>query len=101
MKSAFPAACIMAAALFMGGCEDKVNSTSYAAIQQGMALHEVEKIMGGKGEMEKSSGTSISGAGLGSSSGSGQAVYLWKKDGKIISVTVDNGKVVATGKSGF
>jgi hypothetical protein len=99
--SAFPAAFVIAAALFLGGCEDKINDSNFTSIQPGMTLHEVEKLLGGKGEMEKSEGVSIGASGLASSSGSGQAVYLWKNNGKTISVTVVAGKVIATGKNGF
>lgn len=92
---------LVAAALCLGGCEDKINDTSFAQIQPGMALHEVEQLLGGKGEMEKAEGVSIGASGLASSSGAGQAVYVWKKNGKLISVTVEKGKVVSMGRSGF
>jgi len=94
-------AAILAAAFTMAGCEDKVNETSFAAIQPGMALHEVESIMGGKGEMETSSGVSIGASGLASSSGGGQTVYVWKQNKKMITVTIAGGKVLDRGKSGF
>jgi hypothetical protein len=85
----------------IAGCEDAVNAESYAAIQPGMALHEVEKILGGKGEQEEITGMSISAAGMAGASRSTQAVYVWKSKGNIISVTVVDGKVVALSKSGF
>ncbi|MBX3382694.1 MAG: hypothetical protein KF864_04195 [Phycisphaeraceae bacterium] len=85
----------------IAGCEDTVNAESYAAIQPGMSLHEVEKIMGGKGTQEEVTGVSISAAGMAGSSRSTQAVYVWKSKGNIISVTVNDGKVLSVSKSGF
>src|SRR4051812_26450238 len=81
--------------LALAGCEDKITLANFDQIKPGMQLYEVEKILGGKGEMENSTGTDIGASGISSSSKqSSQQVYVWKKGMKTISVTVQNGKVV-------
>ena len=74
----------------------------YDQIKTGMAVHDVEILLGGKGEMIERGGMGISGGGV--ASGSGQAtqqLYEWRKGNKIISVTAVNGKVVDKGKQGL
>lgn len=90
--------------LLCSGCEEKISDANFNAINTGMTLSEVEKILGGKGERQEISGVSISGAGIaGSSRGSGdQFTYVWKNNGnKEISVTTQGGKVISKGKAGF
>ncbi len=85
----------------LGGCEDKINESSFSSIKPGMAVYEAEKILGGKGELETSEGMSISGAGIASGSSSTVATYVWKKNGKQISVQVEKGKITSVSKAGF
>ncbi|MCX5689482.1 MAG: hypothetical protein NTV94_06805 [Planctomycetota bacterium] len=99
------AACLLGAAAgtgcVLGGCEAKVSSETYAQLQPGMTLQDVEKIMGGKGERQEVSGMSISAAGIGSSGGSAQEVWVWKSNRSEISVMMGSGKVVSFSKAGF
>lgn len=99
----FAALTLALAAGFVGGCEEKITQENYQAIKPGMALHDVEQILGSKGEAASSSGMSISGAGIasGGSTSSRQSVYIWKKGRKEISVTIEEGKVVTSSKAGF
>lgn len=89
--------------LLCTGCEEKISDANFNAINTGMTLSEVEKILGGKGERQEISGVSISAAGVGGSSrGSGdQFTYVWKVNNKEISVTTQGGKVISKGKAGF
>jgi hypothetical protein len=89
------AVCIVAP---LAGCEDTVTQANYDRIQIGMPLHEVEQIMGGKGELESITGTSISGAGIGSTQTAPPNIYKWQKGMKMITVTVRDGKVIDKGK---
>lgn len=82
----------------LAGCEDTVTQASFDQIQIGMPLHEVEAIMGGKGELEQVTGTSISGAGIGSTQTAPPNIYKWQKGVKMITVTVKDGKVIDKGK---
>lgn len=84
------------------GCgEDAITQENYDAINTGMTLVQVEGIMGGAGERQVVSGTSISGAGMAGSSTSTQDIFVWKSGLKEISVTLVKDKVVAKSKSGF
>lgn len=92
-----------ASLLFLSACGEKINDEGFNAINTGMTLGEVEKILGAKGEKQEISGVSISAAGVGGSSrGSGdQYTYVWKDNNKEISVTTQGGKVITKGKAGF
>jgi hypothetical protein len=96
---------VLVAALMLlplAGCEDKITSENYDQIKTGMAVHDVEILLGGKGEMVERGGMSISGGGI--STGSGQAsqqLYEWHKGNKTISITAVDGKVVDKGKLGL
>jgi len=98
-------ALVLLAALLLlplSGCEDKLTQANYDQIKTGMSLHEVEKILGGKGEMVDRGGMSVSGAGIASGSGqTSQQLYEWRKGSKAITVLVTDGKVVQPGKEGF
>jgi hypothetical protein len=89
--------------VLLSGCEEKLNDANFNAINTGMTLSEVEKILGGKGEKQEITGVSISAAGVGGSArGSGdQYTYVWKDNNKEISVTTQGGKVISKGKAGF
>jgi hypothetical protein len=86
---------------WLAGCEAKVSDSTYSMIQPGMTLDDVERIMESKGERQEVSGTSISGAGIGSTSSSGPEVWVWKAGRKEVSVTMAGGKVVSVSKAGF
>lgn len=89
--------------LLLSACGEKINDEGFNAINTGMTLSEVEKILGAKGEKQEISGVSISAAGVGGSSrGNGdQYTYVWKDNNKEISVTTQGGKVISKGKAGF
>lgn len=83
------------------GCEDHLNQASYERIKVGMTVGEVEGIMGGKGDLETVTGTSISGAGIGSTSTAPPNIYKWEHGTKKITITVKDGKVIEKGLSGI
>lgn len=85
----------------LAGCEAKVSDSTFAMIQPGMTLDDVQRIMESKGERQQVSGTDISGAGIASSSSSGPEVWVWKAGRKEIAVTLAQGKVAAVSKAGF
>ena len=99
------AACLLGAAAatgcVLGGCEAQVSSDTYAQLQPGMTLSDVERIMGGKGTRQEVAGMSISAAGIGSTGGSPPEVWVWKSNRREISVTMSGGKVVSFSKAGF
>jgi hypothetical protein len=82
------------------GCEDKITSESFDQIKVGMQLHEVETILGGKGDPVARGGTDISSGGIASGNAATQQLYEWRKGNKLISVTCVDGKVVDKGKNG-
>jgi hypothetical protein len=86
----------------LSGCEDKYTQDNYDLIKDGMQLHEVEKIMGGKGDPQEYKGTDISSGGIASGSRApSQQIYQWQHANKIVTVTVVDGKVIGHNKSGF
>lgn len=89
-------------AITLGGCEEKLTDANFDKITVGMTKYQVEKLLGGKGEEQVVSGTSIGFGGVASSSSSAntrQATYIWRESGKEVSVTFQDGKVVNKGKS--
>ncbi len=88
------AVCGVLSLLGLAGCEDHVTKANFDRITIGMPLSEVETIMGGKGDLEEVTGTSISGAGIGSTATTPLNVYKWQKGLKAITVRVVDGKVV-------
>jgi uncharacterized lipoprotein YehR (DUF1307 family) len=99
----FTTCCLPLAAmvLVLSGCKDKLTSDNYDAIQMGVAMHEVEAILG-PGEKQEISGVSISGAGVASSgSNNSQQTYIWKSNGKEIAIIFQDGKVVNKNKAGL
>lgn len=93
---------ITLAACSLVGCDAKVNAETYAMLKPGMSLSQVEKALGGKGELDDTSGVNISAAGMaGSSRPSSRTTYTWRDGGSEISATFDDGKLVTTGKRGF
>ncbi len=82
------------------GCEDKITSDSFDQIKNGMQLHEVETLLGGKGDPVARGGTDISSGGISSGNAATQQLYEWRKGNKLISVTCVDGKVVDKGKNG-
>lgn len=92
---------LAAMVLVLPGCKDKITSDNYDAIQMGMAMHEVEAILG-PGEKQEITGVSISGAGVASSgSNNSQQSYIWKNNGKEIAIIFQNDKVVNKSKAGL
>lgn len=92
----------LGACLFLQGCEDQLTLANYNQIKTGQADYEVEKLLGGKGVKDETTGMSISGAGIASSSGGGsQVTFIWKGRGKEVSVTFAGGKVVTKSQRGL
>ena len=85
----------------LSGCEDKITTESYDQIKVGMQLHEVETILGGKGDKIDRGGNDISAGGISSGRAATQQLYEWRKGNKLISVTCVDGKVVDKGKNGL
>ncbi|MGE3109202.1 MAG: hypothetical protein AB7G11_10840 [Phycisphaerales bacterium] len=79
------------------GCESKVSKDSFAQINNGMTMHEVEKILGESGTEDSSPpGFEVSGGGIATTKDAPtDKIYVWKGDGVTIVVTFQNGKVVA------
>ncbi|MCW5765462.1 MAG: outer membrane protein assembly factor BamE [Phycisphaeraceae bacterium] len=91
------AAAGLAAAALLGGCkESKLTRDNLAQVKPGMTLTQVEAILG-RGELEPTAeGTSISGAGIGSTDGRGKPpkIMVWKEGRTRITVTFQNDKVL-------
>lgn len=88
--------------LLLVGCQKKVTTENYEAITIGMSLDEVQRKLG-RGEEQVISGVSIgSGGAMGGTGSNSQRTYIWHEDdGRQISVTVVDNKVITKGKSGF
>lgn len=85
----------------LAACEKTVTLDSYNQIKVGMSYEEVKSIMGGDGQDETPSGTSISGSGVASGSGSAEKLYVWKDGEKRITVNIKDGKVTNMTKFGL
>jgi hypothetical protein len=90
---------VPAIVLFVGtqtGCQSKVTKESFAQIDPGMTLEQVEKILGGSGTEDSSpAGLEISGAGAASTKDAPKdKTYVWKGDGVTIVVVFQKGKMV-------
>lgn len=85
---------LVAVAMFVvAGCH-AVNKSNYDKIQNGMTVAEVEGILG-KGTEQ----SSVAGA-IGNVGGSAKTIK-WEKDGKAITVTFVNDKVIAKSATGL
>lgn len=93
--------CLVMVTASMFACEAKITKSNFDKIEVGMTLSQVNKILGGKGEDETASGTSITGAGIGEGRAARQEVYRWKDGGSAIIVTVVNGKVTSKMSEGL
>jgi hypothetical protein len=85
---------LLTLSLTLFACEAKITQDNYDKITVGMTRSQVEKILGGKGEDETASGTSITGAGIADSRGSKQSVFRWKDGSKHIVITFDKDEKV-------
>lgn len=93
----------VAAAIFVGGCEERIGEDTFAQIQVGMTRQAVEKILG-EGTEETSGGYGISAGGIATgNTGSRDTVktYTWKSGKKVIIVDFRNDEVVNVRKQGF
>lgn len=95
--------------LFLVGCGSAVSKSNYDKIESGMAIKEVESILG-KGEEQASSsinipGQSISIPGGGNISTSGMSTsaksMVWKDGSKVISIMFSDGKVMGKSQLGL
>ena len=86
---------LLAGALLLAGCDKKLTQTNFDKIQPGMALSDVQKMLG-KGEREDGpGGVNIGATGISGNSGSrGDDVYIWSAGDAEVKVTVRDGKVV-------
>jgi hypothetical protein len=83
-----PLCCVLVA------CESKVTEENFAKISVGMTKSSVFAILG-EGEEQTVGGMGITGGGLMSGPASNrQITYVWKDQGREISVTFENDKVV-------
>ena len=93
------------ALLALAGCKDKITSSNYDSIRTdskaGMTLQEVEGILG-PGDKQEVTGVNIGSGGVASgSTASSQLTFVWKKNGKEISVTFQDGKAVSKSQFGL
>jgi hypothetical protein len=95
------AAVLMGTLAAAGGCESKVNRDRFDQIQPGMSLGEVERLMGGKGEDDTPSGTSIGASGLSDTKASKRQIFRWSDKNKSIVVTVQDGRVIDKTQEGL
>jgi hypothetical protein len=93
---------LMAICALVIGCESKVTADTYDQIQVGMALHEVQAILG-PGEQQSTAGAGIDNSGLvtRNADDNSRATYLWEDDGRQIIVDFENQKVKSKRKTGF
>ncbi len=98
LRPLLAAAAAIAIVIPLAGCEDTVTQENFDRIQVGMPLHEVEAFMGGKGEVETVMGGGISAGGIASTNIAPPNIYKWQKGVKMITVTVQDGKVIGKGK---
>jgi len=83
----------------LAACEEKLTQENFDKIQIGMNIWEVEKILGGKGELESTGSTGgISAAGIMSMEAAPPNQYRWQHGNKMITVTAKDGKVVGKNK---
>lgn len=96
------ASAALSACIFLQGCEDQLTLANYNQIQTGQSDYEVEKLLGGKGERDDTSGIGISAGGIATSnSGGSQVTFIWKGKGKEVSVVFSGGKVVTKSQRGL
>ena len=97
---------VLALCLLIPACKSKVSKTNFEKVKDGMALEEVEKILG-KGTKETGDGSNVAGqfgvampstptVGAGDSS-----TYTWESSAHTITITFRQGKVVNKRSSGF
>jgi mannose-6-phosphate isomerase-like protein (cupin superfamily) len=92
---------VLAAALLLGGCAD-VSEDAYERIQVGMAIAEVQNIMGTEGKREEQRGFSISAGGVASTqSNHRDEIFTWESGRQRITVHTRNGVVTSKFKEGF
>ncbi|MGH7130732.1 MAG: hypothetical protein ACREJO_02155 [Phycisphaerales bacterium] len=86
---------MLAGALLLAGCNKKLTHVNFDKIQPGMALSDVQKMLG-KGEREEGpGGVNIGATGISGNSGSrGDEVYVWSEGDAEVKITVRDGKVV-------
>jgi len=97
MKGTHVVVGLLLAGLFMtmiAGCGSKVTKSNFDRIKDGMAMDEVEKILG-EGTKQAGGSLSIGGVDL-----SGD-LYVWEDGGKKITVSFKDGKVVGKVQTGL
>jgi len=90
-------------AIVVAGWESKLTQSSYDSVQTGMALSEVEALLGGAGELQTAGGYGVDASGLvsGSKSDTSQKVYVWKEGAVQFVVTFKDDKVVTKSQQGL
>ncbi len=93
---------VVAALGILVGCQERVSNENFDKISVGMTKDQVEHILG-KGKRQDVGGVSISGSGIaGQAGGPGDTpTFIWESNGKEISVTFKDGKVISKGKAGL
>ena len=92
----------MLALAAIAGCGDKCTDETFDKINLGMNLDQVEDLMGGAGESEDRSGSTISSGGvMGGSKEAKTRTYSWKSGQKQVIVELKDDKVVRKQKVGF
>ncbi|GIK19363.1 MAG: hypothetical protein AMXMBFR77_13480 [Phycisphaerales bacterium] len=95
------AALAVACSLLLTGCEQRLTEDNYESIADGMTIDEVFSILG-DGEKQAAAGVGIDSSGLMSrSQQDSRAEYLWKEDGRTVTILFRDGKVIYKSKSGF
>ncbi|MBC7834213.1 MAG: hypothetical protein H7Y88_03820 [Phycisphaerales bacterium] len=93
IRAAAPVAAIIVLATVVG-CESKVTQANYDQVTIGMPLSQVEKLLGSGEEDSSGAGLSVSSAGIGSSGGTTERVFIWEDGASKIVVTFAEDKVV-------
>ena len=97
MKTGYVLSALLISALLvtmLAGCGSKISKDNFDKIKTGMTLSEVEGLLG-KGT--KAAGGAID---LGAITGSGD-VYTWEEEGKKITVTFKDDKMIAKLQTGL
>lgn len=86
------AALALAATIILGACAEELTPESFAEIEQGMTMSQVETILGGSGEDQTAGGVGIGATGLEGQQAT-ENVYVWTDGDAQIIVTFRDGKV--------
>jgi len=92
------------AALLLAGCGSAVSLDNFNKIQVGMTQQQVEAIIG-PGKEQASSSVTVPGMSAGGVSVSGMSmsakVLAWQDGSRVITITLQDGKVIGKAQSGL